>query len=432
MVADLSQWKRDGDTYHGVFYMLPDRGWNTQGTVDYPGRLQVFNVDLTPYYGSAPLPAGEAQQAQLKLNYTDMIEMHEADGTPTTGLDPVDVRKAANGFPDLPVANGRVSLDDEGVVLMADGSFWVSDEYGPYIYHYAHDGTLLGAIQPPQAFIPMRNGHEDFQSNNPPAGKPGPKPANPDTGRQNNQGLEGLSMSADGKQLFALLQSSTVQDGGDGAGKPNRTNTRFLAYDISDVKAPKLTAEYIVQLPHFTDPKTGKKLVAAQSEIHALNNHQFLVIARDAGHGFALDDPTSIYRSVDLFDTDGATNIAGTEYDGVKPVAPKGKLDPSVKPAKYARFIDINDNKELNKFGLHNGAPGDKNDLYEKWEGMSLLPVMDPKAPNDYFLVVASDNDFFTQNGVMEGKPYADSSGQNVDSVVLVYRITLPNGMKPM
>jgi hypothetical protein len=38
------------------------------------------------------------------------------------------VRKAANGLPDLPVANGRITLDNEGVVHMADGSFWVSDE----------------------------------------------------------------------------------------------------------------------------------------------------------------------------------------------------------------------------------------------------------------------------------------------------------------
>src|SRR5689334_489604 len=49
MVADVSSWKRDGDKYSGVFYMLPDRGWNTEGSVDYPGRLQKFSVELSPY-----------------------------------------------------------------------------------------------------------------------------------------------------------------------------------------------------------------------------------------------------------------------------------------------------------------------------------------------------------------------------------------------
>ncbi|HVO02525.1 MAG TPA: esterase-like activity of phytase family protein [Candidatus Cybelea sp.] len=431
MVADVSSWKKNGDSYTGTIYFLPDRGWNTEGSVDYPGRLQKFAVTLMPYTGKDPLPAGPAQQAQLKLDYQDAIVFHEADGTQTTGLDPTDVRKAANGFPDLPVANGHISLDDEGVALAPDGTFWVSDEYGPYIYHTKADGTLISAIQPPQAFIPMRNGAENFSSDNPPAGGAEPKPKNPESGRQNNQGFEGLALSADGKQLYALLQSATIQDGGAGGSSPKRFNTRFLAYDIGDAAQPKLTAEYVVQLPRFKDAK-GKDLVAAQSEMHALDDHRFLVIARDSGHGSGLKDATSVYRSVDLFDTTGATNIAGTDFDGTKPVAPDGMLDASVTPAKYTRFIDINDNAELAKFGLHNGEPNDANDLYEKWESLALLPALDDAAPNDWFLVVGSDNDFLTQNGSMQGKPYKDSSGANVDSVVLVYRITLPDGMKPL
>ena len=43
-----------------------------------------------------------------------------------------------------------------------------------------------------------------------------------------------------------------------------------------------------------------------------------------------------------------------------------------------------------------------------------------------------ADNDFLTQNGSMQGTLYKESSGANVDSVVLVYRISLPEGMKPL
>src|SRR4051794_16616430 len=125
MVADVGAWKRDGDSYTGTFYMLPDRGWNTEGTLDYPGRLQKFSVALTPYAGAEPVPAGAAQQAQLKLTYDDSILLHESNGTPTTGLDATEMRKAADGFPDLPGAAGKISVDNEGVVLSADGSFWV-------------------------------------------------------------------------------------------------------------------------------------------------------------------------------------------------------------------------------------------------------------------------------------------------------------------
>jgi hypothetical protein len=277
----------------------------------------------------------------------------------------------------------------------------------------------------------MRKGVENFASNNPPAGGPAPEPANPEAGRQNNQGLEGLAISPDGKTLYALLQSALIQDGGAGGSSPTRFNTRLLAFDIADPAQPKLAAEHVVQLPRFKDPKKDKTLVAAQSELVALNGHQFLVIARDSARGFATDNPTSIYRSIDLIDIAGATNIAGTEFDAGKSVAPKGVLDPSVTPAKYARFIDINDNAQLNRFGLHNGEPGDTNDLYEKWESLAILPVFDAAAPDDYFIVVGSDNDFITQKGVMQGKPYADASGKDVDTVLLVYRVTLPGYASP-
>jgi hypothetical protein len=28
--------------------------------------------------------------------------------------------------------------------------------------------------------------------------------------------------------------------------------------------------------------------------------------------------------------------------------------------------------------GLHNGQPNDRNNLYEKWEGVALFPALDP------------------------------------------------------
>jgi hypothetical protein len=278
----------------------------------------------------------------------------------------------------------------------------------------------------------MRKGVESFASNNPPKGAPGPKPANPESGRQNNQGFEGLALGPDHEHLYVLLQSALIQDGGNGGASPTRFNTRLLAYDIADPAAPKLTGEYVVQLPRFKDPKKGKTLVAAQSELLALNDKRFLLIARDSGRGFATPEPASVYRSVDLISIAGATNIAGTDFDGAKPVAPKSELDPSVTLAEYARFIDINDNAQLNRFGLHNGEPQDPSDLYEKWESLALLPVGDAAAPDDYFLLVGSDNDFITQHGSMQGKPYADASGKDVDTVVLVYRVTVPGYVPPV
>jgi hypothetical protein len=58
---------------------------------------------------------------------------------------------------------------------------------------------------------------------------------------------------------------------------------------------------------------------------------------------------------------------------------------------------------------------------------LTLVPALDPANPRDYFLFVSNDNDFITQNGYQVGAPYRDQSGADVDTILLVYRITLPD-----
>jgi hypothetical protein len=299
----------------------------------------------------------------------------------------------------------------------------ISDEYGPNVYHFTKDGKLVSATQPPAALVPMRNGKPDFSSNNPGPGAPAPVPKDPDSGRQNNQGLEGMAMTPDGKTLITLLQSATRQDGGDSGA--TRQNTRAMVYDAADVDHLKLLHEYVVQLPVFTDAK-GKTLVAAESEILALSPTAFLMLARDSGNGYGQKGDTSLYRSIDLVDVSAATDIAGSAYDADKPVAPKGVLDPSVKPATRTPFIDLNNNTDLARFGLHNGAPNDRNNLSEKWEAMSLASTLDPQQPDDYFLFVANDNDFLTQDGFQVGAAYKGEGGADVDTMFQVFHVTIP------
>jgi hypothetical protein len=438
MAMDLDSWHKNRDgSFGGTLFMLPDRGWNTSGTVDFRGRLHRFEVTLNPLFSGST-----TSQDQLKLQYKSSTLFHRWGGILTTGLDPDAVQPATHNLPDLPIAssNSHIPVDDEAVVHVGDGTVWVSEEYGPYVYHYGHDGVLLHAIRPPDAFIPMRrdasgNLVENFSANSPPIGQTYNK-GNPVSGRQNNQGFEGLAMSPDRRTLFVLLQSALIQDLDSTSSatiKLTRHNTRLLAYDLRH-EQPRLVGEYVVQLPLFQDQTTTKPtlLTAAQSELLALNDHQFLVLARDSNGGFTDPSPGSVYRSVDLIDISGATNIAGSVYDNAgTPVAPLGVLNSSITPATYQKFLNINDNTQLNRFGLHNGAPSDSNDLYEKWESMAVVPIGDRQAPNDYFLFVGSDNDFITQDGHMAGQAYKDASGANVDTLVLVFRVTLPTYVPP-
>ena len=419
--VDPGTWQRNADgSFSGVLLTQPDRGYNIAATTNYVPRYNEFTFTFTP------APAGAATQDQVKLTLANSIKFTEADGTPFTSFDPTPSGVGTRaGFPALPQAfNGRLSLDAEGIVVLPDNTLAISDEYGPYVWKFSRDGKLQSVIQPPAAVLPRRNGELSFASNNPPDGKPAPTPANPVTGRQNNQGMEGLSLSPDGRTLFVLLQSAARQDGGTGGTGPRR-NTRLFAYDMTGSAGPVLTGEYVIQLPQFVQGTTTR--AAAQSELLAVSSTQFLVLARD-GNGRGTATPTSIYRRIVLYDISGATNIAGTAYDAADgAIAPGGNLVAAITPATSRVLIDMNDAAELAKFGLHNGPTEDVNNLSEKWEALSLVPALDPAARDDWFLFVGNDNDFITQSGFQDGMAYADASGIENDCMVLVYRLTIPS-----
>ena len=413
MMLAPESWKRTRAGYQARLFMLPDRGWNTAGTTDYRARLQKFDMALSPDRGKP------GHEGQLKLTYRGALLLTDNGGVATTGLDAADVRPAQDGFPDLPVAtNGHVSLDNESVAPDGKGGFWIGDEYGPYVYRYDARGRMTGVIRPPDAFIPMRAGKENFSSNNPPLGQKYDS-GNPDTGRQNNQGLEGMSVTPDGKTLFVLNQSALRQDLDPADPVSTRRNVRLLAYDITGT--PRLIHEYAMQLPTYLE--NGKTSVAAQSEMLAIDDHRFLVICRDSGGGFASRRPESLYRKVEMIDTRGATDFVGRHDDTAGSIAPKGALRADITPVAMTDFIDLNDNAQLNRFGLHNGAPADSHDLYEKWESLALAPA-GPKGR--YILLLGSDNDFITRDGHMAGSTYRDAADAEADTLVMAWQVSLP------
>jgi hypothetical protein len=318
-------------------------------------------------------------------------------------------------------------------VLGDDDTYWISDEYAAYVYQFDSKGKMLQAIRSPDAFIPLRNGTESFSAASPPIYNQDFEitPEDPSTGRANNQGLEALTASPDGKYLYTMLQSALIQDGGSKSSA--RRNTRLLKYRVK-TKSVELEAEYAVQLPVLP---TGK--VAGQSEMHSISDTQFLVLARDSGAGHGQDSSESIYRNADVIDISDATNIMG-KYNGFNAqiASKKGVLDSDIVPATYCPWLSYNVNSQLNRFGVRNGGAQDANLLNEKWESFAIAPVdgdYETKGEGkEYYLISFSDNDFITQDGYINfGKqPYKDSSGYNLDSQVLVFKVRLPKGAKPL
>ncbi|HKU96082.1 MAG TPA: autotransporter domain-containing protein [Vineibacter sp.] len=430
MALDLTQWRRNGSSYSGFLWGLPDRGYNTDTFLsNFASRLHGFSLLFTPYTGTANLPAETASQNQLQLTYRGSRLVTDFNGNPTTGLDPGTSTGAQGGVGNLPIATtgpaaGRLSIDAEGLAFRADGSFYISDEYGANVYYFSRDGRLQGVIKPPRDIQPEGPvGTPNFNSINPPA-----------VGRRNNQGMEALSLTPDGRRLVVMLQSATVQSTGS-SNQQDRRNTEVMVYDVTGGATPSAPiGHFAVTLPTFTLNGRGGAVnrTAAQSDLLALNDTQFLVLARDGnGLGPGTDNPV-MFKSVLLVDISGATNLVGTRFANTSssPIAVNGNLVPGITPAATVEVVNMLHVGQLTRFGFNtNTASPNRLTLSEKWEALALAPTLEEGKPHDYFLFVGNDNDFLTRVGSMQGIAY--DAGLTNDNVILVYRLTMPGYVDP-
>lgn len=425
-------WRRTATGYTGTMFSLPDRGPNGVGSVtfsDYAARVSSLGMNFTPYTGAATLPASEASQHQLQLTLNGGFFFRDFNGNVTTGLDPGApgatsfVTQAGRQLPGstVGVAANKIALDAEGLRFLNDGTFYVSDEYGANVYYFDRQGRMQGVITPPPALVP-RNAAGDLSFTS---------LTDATVGRRLNQGLEGMAVTPDQKKLVTLLQSAAMQDST--TAQQTRSNTRLMVYDISAGKTPTTpVAHYVLELPIFNSAGNGApNRAAAQSELLALNDTQFLVLSRD-GNGLGQANLNPVYKSVLLVDTTGATNIAGTAFEtGYTPIAAAGTLNSTIVPVQQVEVVNMLNATQLGKFGinLNNTAPT-RLTITEKWEGMALLPVLEENAPQDFFLFVGNDNDFLASNCSVGGQNCAQAV--NSDAVVLVYRLTLPTYVDPI
>jgi hypothetical protein len=141
-------------------------------------------------------------------------------------------------------------FDVESMARVADGTYWLGDEFGPYLLHFDRAGRLLAAP------IPL-------------PGVVAPETAARTGGTANlgsSKGFEGLAASPDGRHLYALLEGTVT---GDPAGQ--------LRLNEFDLRTQQYTGKrYAYQL--------GAANLAIGDAI-AVDKDRFLIIERDGGQG---------------------------------------------------------------------------------------------------------------------------------------------------
>lgn len=126
-----------------VFHLMTDRGPNVAGQT--PNSIIIGKPDFTPEIGKFRLKNGI-----LTLEQTIMLK--NADGAPLNGL-PNPIGQGNTGEIPFDLTGKQLEtsidgIDSEGLVRMPDGSFWVSDEYGPHIAHFDATGRTIERINP--------------------------------------------------------------------------------------------------------------------------------------------------------------------------------------------------------------------------------------------------------------------------------------------
>jgi hypothetical protein len=290
----------------GWFYGLTDRGPNADDPL---GNKSEPLPDFTPQIGEFKLVDGKAElQKTIPLKGPkNLVGPSGVKGEPYTGRPPlppdttetIDSVALSHGTTGVPVPNDPDGYDSEGLVAMPDGSFWVSDEYGPYITHFDRNGYEIGRLTPDKD-SPNNKFHDII----------GYLPADL-AHRINNKGMEGLTITPDGSTLVGAMQSA-LQMPDLGSTKASKVAvTRIITINLHTLK----TKQYLYLLDN--PGTTGD----ANSEITALSDTKFLVDERDGN--FEPFANKTLYE----VDINGATDISNLQIDGKSPEAFVGTDD---------------------------------------------------------------------------------------------------------
>jgi hypothetical protein len=255
-----------------VFYLMTDRGSNVAGTV--ANTIIIGKADFTPQIGKFRLVNN-----QLILEKT--ILFSNANGQLINGL-PNPIGQGASGETAIDLTGKTLTpsadgLDSEGLVLASDGSFWVSDEYGPHIVHFDANGKTIERINPFGTGTGGRILPKVFAKRRP------------------NRGMEGLTITPDGKTLVGIMQSPMYNPST--AAVANSVIIRLLTFDI----ASGATKQYAYTMENPT--------LTGCSEIGAITNTTFITLERDGGYGGAATAPAT-FKRIYKIDLAGATDIS--------------------------------------------------------------------------------------------------------------------------
>ncbi|MFD0885333.1 esterase-like activity of phytase family protein [Streptosporangium algeriense] len=213
---------RRGD---GTFDVLSDNGYGAKAnSADFLLRVHRVRPDFR----------------RGKVRVLGGFDLSDPDGRVTWPLTRPDRRLTGADF------------DVESIVRASDGTYWIGDEFGPFLLHFSATGRLLGTPVP----LPGVRAPENPSLN-------GEQP-----NLASSKGFEGMARSVDGRTLYPLLEGTVT---GDPAG-----TLRINEFDLRSRSYTGRRWTYRLESP-----------ANAIGDMIAVDGNRFLVIERDNLQGDA-------------------------------------------------------------------------------------------------------------------------------------------------
>jgi len=285
----------------GTWWALADNGYGTRDTsADW--QLVIYRIDLR--FGN---PAGPLVLSTVVLSDPDRRVAWKIVCDPIQGADlppftfnvlPATPPPACGTVPAARILTG-FDFDPESIQIGPDGTFWIGEEFGPFLLNVDRSGRLLA----------------------PPIAAPGVKsPQNPTLdvlgGEQptvaQSRGFESLAISPDRTRLYPMPEGAVGTD--------NPQDLRVFQFDIRSRRFTGAVSRIRLEMPGqkvnlapltLTDGKpaypgsTAPAGVGGESaaELTTVDGHQFLLVERDgAGDGL----PAPRFKKVFLVEAKGA------------------------------------------------------------------------------------------------------------------------------
>ena len=179
----------------GTFWGMPDNGFgNKQNSADF--LLRIYRVQ--PNWETA---GGGSGQMTVK----SFVQLRDPNHLISW--------KITNEYTKQRRLTGA-DFDIESMVVAPDGSFWIGEEFGPYLLHFSRDGVLLR--NPVPMPYPGRKGVQVKSPSNPTLA------AGEIANLRNSKGFEAMAGSANGRYLYPILEGYL-----DGDDKRTRVISQF-------------------------------------------------------------------------------------------------------------------------------------------------------------------------------------------------------------